>query len=236
VTSLPTLHSTLTKEKNRPVPPGSKPSLIPFVTAREGEDPAPDNLLMLPDQYGARRLFYADEDPRDRPLPGVLWARCSFNPADKHQMPTGRPQWKLMHPYRQMLTMRALYCQVCARPAQTPLGYCFFLPQPPAPDQAMVLTNQPPVCAKHLRAAVELCPHVEPVVYLAESAPLYGVLGTLYGIVNKEVTVIAQPDHPLPFKHPQMPAVLASLLVCRLTSFRVVALDELLRELATLGA
>lgn len=171
MTSTPASYSTLTKENNHPMRPGTKPSLIPFVTAREGEDAAPDNLIMLPDQYGARRLFYADEDPRDRPLPGVLWARCSFNPVDECHMPTGIPQWKLMHPYRQMLTMRTMHCQVCARPAQTPLGYCFFLPQSPAPDRARVLTNQPPVCAKHLRAAAELCPHVEPVVYLAKSAP-----------------------------------------------------------------
>ncbi|MER7779983.1 hypothetical protein ABTZ21_34110 [Streptomyces sp. NPDC096191] len=89
----------------------SDQGLVPFITQREGEEAAPDNLLIHQHAAGPR-LYYGDEDPRDRPLRGILWARCGFNPVDERQMPTGVPLWKLMHPYRQMLTMQALHCQV----------------------------------------------------------------------------------------------------------------------------
>jgi hypothetical protein len=149
-------------------------------------------------------------------------------------MPTGTPQWKLMHPYRQMLMMQAMRCQVCTQPARTALGFPFFLPQGNDLHLATILTNQPPVCARHLRAAAALCPHIEPVVYLAQSAPLYGVHGMLYGLsADNKVHVVAQPEHPLPFGHPNLPTLLASQLVRRLSSFKVVGLNELTLELAT---
>src|SRR4051812_33604916 len=101
------------RDKRRPAAPHSSgPDLVPFITQREGEDAAPDNLILLPHPGGRLRLHYADEDPRDRDLRGVLWARCSFNPPDAQGQPAGRPQWKLVHPYRQMMTMQALRCQI----------------------------------------------------------------------------------------------------------------------------
>jgi hypothetical protein len=206
------------------VPTGTEPRLIPFITQREGEDAAPDNLIIVRHGSGPR-LYYGDEDAqgRDRPLRGVLWARCGFNPVDEHKMP-----------------MQAMRCQVCTQPARTPLGFIFLAgPKDEDPTQAMIHTNQPPVCPKHARASAALCPHLgrNPMVFLAKSAPLYGVTGTLYGLnADNVVHVVAQPDHPLPFGHPNLPTLLGSQLIRRLSSFRVVGLDELTQELATLAA
>lgn len=213
----------------------AEPTLIPYITQRQGEEAAPDNLIIVRHASGPR-LYYADEDLRDRPLRGILWARCGFNPTDGDGMPTGRPQWKLMHPYRQMLTMQALRCQVCTRPARTPLGFVFLArPGTQDPTGPCVVTNQPPVCPKHARAAAALCPHLtdDPTVLLARSAPLYGVHGTVYGrTAQGETYVVAQPDHPLRFAHPNLTTTLGSQLIRRLSSFRVLDMDELLRELS----
>jgi hypothetical protein len=223
-----------TRETNRSVRTATEPGLIPFITQREGEEAAPDNLLILRHPSGPR-LYYGDEDPRDRPLRGVLWARCGFNAVDERKMPTGKPQWKFMHPYRQMLTMQTLRCQVCSGPARTPLGFIFVAgPKDEDPTRPTIHTNQPPVCPKHARAAAALCPHLErnPMVFLARSAPLYGVHGTLYGLnANNEVHVVAQPHVALPFGHPNVRTLLASQLIRRLSSFRVVGMDELMQEL-----
>ncbi|MEU0109056.1 hypothetical protein ABZ313_27405 [Streptomyces sp. NPDC006251] len=212
----------------------TKSGLVPFITQRHGEEAAPDNLVIYRHSSGPR-LYYGDEDPRDRPLRGVLWARCGFNPVDARHMPTGAPQWKLMHPYRQMITMQALRCQVCAEPARTPLGFIFLAgPRDEDPTQPAIYTNQPPVCPKHVRAAAVLCPHLErkPMVFLAKSAPLYGVSGVIYGLDERlQVHVVARPDHALSFGHPNMPTVLASQLIRRLSSFRILDMEELLREL-----
>lgn len=216
--------------------------LIPYITQRKGEDAAPDNLIIVQHAFGPQ-LHYRDEDPaRDRPMQGQpgrlgsLWARCAFNPLDDDGMPTGKPLWKYMHPYRQMLTMQALRCQVCTQPARTPLGYIFLAgPHDEDPDQPTIKTNQPPVCAKHTQKAAELCPHLEgnPMVFLTQSAPLYGVHGTVYGLNRKrQVHVVENPDRPLPFDDPKVPTLLASQLIRRLSSFRVVGLDTLLGELA----
>ncbi|MFI9825278.1 ATP-binding protein [Streptomyces sp. NPDC052013] len=60
------------------------------------------------------------------------------------------------------------------RAARTPLGTTF-LAGPGAVDtgRTPILTNQPPVCARHVRAAAALCSHLEknPMVFLARSAP-----------------------------------------------------------------
>ncbi|GAA2268444.1 hypothetical protein GCM10010415_37640 [Streptomyces atrovirens] len=224
---------TCTREKN--VRTSTEPGLVPFITQRKGEDAAPDNLIVYRHPSGAR-LYYADEDPRDRPIRGILWARCGFNPVDDRHMPTGQPQWKLMHPYRQMVTMTKLHCQVCSGPARTPLGFIFLTgPKDHDLTSPTIVTNQPPVCVKHARAAAALCPHLakNPMVFLARSAPLYGVHGVVYGPDTRHGTrVVARPDSPLPFGHPNMPTVLASQLVRRLSSFRTVDMGELLRELS----
>ncbi|MFG3287236.1 hypothetical protein ACGF3G_00230 [Streptomyces sp. NPDC048179] len=211
----------------------TEPRLVPFITAREGEDAAPANLVIHRHSSGPR-LYYRDEDPRDRDLRGVLLARCSFNPVDERGQPTGKPQWKMMHPYRQIMCMQTMRCQVCQEPARTPLGF-IFLAGPSDHDltKTQVITNQPPVCFKHARAAAKLCPHLEdPMVFLAKSAPLYGVHGTLYGLGADGVKVIAQPEEPLRYGHPNLPTFLASQMVRRLSSFRVVDLEELLHELS----
>ncbi|MGA5121548.1 hypothetical protein [Streptomyces pseudogriseolus] len=99
--------------------------VIPFVIQREGEEAAPDNLRLTPIEGGRYRLRYADEDPRDRDLRGVLWARCAFSEVDDEGRPMGRPQWRMMHPLRQRGCMQTLRCQICAGPARTPLGWIF---------------------------------------------------------------------------------------------------------------
>jgi hypothetical protein len=38
-------------------------SLVPYITQREGEDAAPDNLVIMR-HSSSPRLYYADEDPR----------------------------------------------------------------------------------------------------------------------------------------------------------------------------
>ncbi|MBZ9641507.1 hypothetical protein [Streptomyces sp. PSKA30] len=208
---------------------------MPYVTLREGEEGAPDNLIISPEWPSRRpRLRYADEERDDRDVRGVLWARCSHTPRDSRGMPTGKPRWKFMHPSRQRETMQELRCQVCVRPARTPCGFIFLAgPDDYGPDETSIITGQPPVCAKHARAAARLCPHLDgrPMVFVALSAPLYGVLGTLYGYAEHGVQVLATPDRPLPYGHGNLPTFLASQLVRRLGSFRLVDLEELLEEL-----
>ncbi|PBC65593.1 hypothetical protein BKI49_02405 [Streptomyces sp. Tue6028] len=64
-------------------------------------------------------------------------------------MPTGEARWGFMHPHRQMMTMQALRCQVCTRPARTRLGFIFLAgPRDEDPTQTEILTYQPPVCAR----------------------------------------------------------------------------------------
>ncbi|MFE2621115.1 hypothetical protein ACFXKH_13165 [Streptomyces caelestis] len=225
-------HTASSRTRENTVRP--EPPLVPFVIQREGEEAAPDNLLLVPLKPGRYRLRYADEDPRDRDLRGVLWARCSFGEVDDLGQPTGRPQWRMMHPLRQRGTMQALRCQVCAEPARTPLGHIFLAgPGTVDPDDPMILTNQPPVCPRHARTATDLCPHLtgDPTVLLARSAPLYGVNGVGYGYGGQGVQVVQRPEGPIPYGHPLLPTVLASQMVRRLSSFRLVDLGELLWEL-----
>ncbi|MEV5237360.1 hypothetical protein [Streptomyces pseudogriseolus] len=208
--------------------------VIPFVIQREGEEAAPENLRLAPIGGGRYRLRYADEDPRDRDLRGVLWARCGFGPVDDEGRPMGRPQWRMMHPLRQRGCMQTLRCQICAGPARTSLGWIFLAgPGTVDPNNEPVLTNQPPVCPEHARTAAELCPHLtaEPMVFLARSAPLYGVNGVGYGVRDGNVQVVERPDGPVPYGHPLMPTVLASQMVRRIGAFRLLSLAELFTEL-----
>ncbi|MFE9882847.1 hypothetical protein [Streptomyces sp. NPDC005784] len=209
--------------------------LVPFIIQRRGEEAAPADFVFTRSGPGRYRLRYLDEDPRDRDLHGVLWGRCSFNPLDEHGCPTGEPEWKMMHPFRQRITMQSLRCQVCTGPARTRLGTVFLAgPHDLDPEADTVLTNQPPVCARHVQAAARLCPHLtdQPRVFLAHSAPLYGVIGVIYGYSPEHgIHVIAQPDMPLPYGHPNLPTCLASQLVRRLSSFTILTVHELIREL-----
>ncbi|MFI5814877.1 hypothetical protein ACIA7S_28460 [Streptomyces sp. NPDC051643] len=211
-------------------------ALVPYITMREGEEAAPANLLIYP---GTGVLYYADERPEDRDRYKVLWARCSSNPLDARQQPTGEPRWKFMHPGRQRSTMERLLCQVCAQPARTPLGLVFISAAGVTdPVEPTVLTDQPPVCARHIRTVLKLCPALEhdPMVMLATSAPLYGVHGVLYGLKGRSVEPLVHPDEPMAFAHLQTPTMLASKLVRRLSSFRVVDPDELVHNLAAAAA
>ncbi|MFB0617204.1 hypothetical protein [Streptomyces sp. AGS-58] len=215
--------------------------IVPFVTHRKGEHPAPaaDLHVLTNRNGGVVRLMYRDEDPRDRPVRDVLWARCSFS-HDDTGMPTGEPMWKYLHPYRQMITMLSGRCQICTRPARTPLGWIFLAgPKDQDPDAPLIVTAQPPVCRRHVRMAAALCRHMEgnPMVFLAGSAPLYGVLGSVYGWgPNREFTVIEAPDGAVRFNDPRIPTMLASQLVRRLSSFRVLDVDGLLAALEATDA
>ncbi|MER6633690.1 hypothetical protein ABT301_36690 [Streptomyces sp. NPDC000987] len=224
---------TDSRRKTSPVPTSTTPGLVPYITLREGEEGAPNTLRIAREwPHNRPRLRYLDEEAGDRDTRGVLWSRCYQAPRDEHNLPTGRPLWKLMHPSRQRETMQAMLCQVCVQPARTPLGYVF-LAGPDDPEQVPVITAQPPVCKRHITAAARLCPHLDgrPRVYLAQSAPLYGVHGTLYGYGRDGVQVVARPETPLPYGHANLATFLASQLVRRLGSFRTVDLEELLQEL-----
>ncbi|MFD7058381.1 hypothetical protein [Streptomyces sp. NPDC059906] len=237
----PLPYSPFGRTSRTPSPPraSSEYGLIPFVTQREGEDEAPDNLVILENTPGRFRLYYSDEDPaQDRDMRGVLVTRCSFNPVDNDGRMTGKPLWKMIHPHRQIMTMQNMRCQVCAGPARTRLGYIFlFAPKDLAPDTSHVLTNQPPVCPKHARAAAALCPPLgtDPTVFLTQSAPLYGVHGTLYGPGAEGVLAVDRPVDPLPYGHRDLPRFLASQVIRRLGSYRAVGLGQLLHSLATSG-
>ncbi|MFD9540836.1 hypothetical protein [Streptomyces sp. NPDC060022] len=219
--------------------PSTQPTTIPYITQRKGEVAAHDNLILKTTSNsrgrGRYRLFYADEEPKDRDLRQVLWGRVSFNPYDARKLPTGDPEWKLMHPFRQRITIEALRCQICTAPTRTPLGTIFLAgAHDYENNEPPLLTNQPPVCPKHVRTATPLCDHLQddPVVFLATSAPMYGVLCTLYGLVDGKVQVVAQPKEPLPYRHPNLPTFLASQLVRRLARFRVLTVSQLMRDLA----
>ncbi|MFI8207315.1 hypothetical protein [Streptomyces sp. NPDC085937] len=85
----------------------------------------------------------------------------------------------------------------------------------------------------HARTAEELCPHLtgDPMVFLARSAPLYGVNCVGYGLRDGNVQVVERPAGPLPYGHPLMPTVLVSKMVRRLGVFRLLSLGELLPKL-----
>ncbi|MER5387220.1 hypothetical protein ABT040_44560 [Streptomyces sp. NPDC002688] len=199
------------------------PAVIPYVIQRVGEEAAPDNLVIRRTAPGRSRLHYLDEDPRDRDPRGVLYGRVGWNPLGADGMPTGEAQWKYMHPHRQMMTMQTLRCQVCTQPARTKIGFIFLSgPRDEDPTRTQILTNQPPVCARHVRTVAALCPHMEkqPMVFLAQSAPLYGVSGVLYGrLARGGLHVVARPDFAVPYGSPDLATFLASQMVRRLSSF-----------------
>jgi hypothetical protein len=229
-----------TTETSDSVSRRSEAGLVPFIIQRRGEEAAPADLVIHRAAPGRYRLHYLDEDPRDRDLHGVLWGRCSFNPLNDHDWPTGEPEWKMMHPFRQRITMQSLRCQVCTQPARTAGGFVFLAgPHDLDAEADTVLVNQPPVCSRHVKAAARLCPHLagQPRVFLARSAPLYGVIGVIYGYsLEHGVHVVAQPDMPLPYGHPNLHTCLASQLVRRLSSFTVLTVDELMDELDAAAA
>ncbi|MEV6055218.1 hypothetical protein [Streptomyces sp. NPDC052107] len=204
--------------------------LVPYITSREGEHP--DLLLSLRGTHGPDgrlQLGYWDELREDRDLRGVLWGRCSQT-IGADDLPSGRPQWRMVHPSRQRECMEQLRCQVCAQSARTRHGIIFLAgPGEVQPEQAVVRTAQPPVCLKHARPAAEQCPHLcgRPTVFLVQSAPLYGVIGTPYQYGNGGLQALPATDQPLPYGHPGLRWYLASQMVRRLRAYTVITLGDL---------
>ncbi|MGW7067095.1 hypothetical protein ACWGII_18750 [Streptomyces sp. NPDC054855] len=206
--------------------------LVPYITAREGEEA--DSFLSLRAAFyagGSPRLGYWDETKDDRDVRGVLWARVSQSIGDD-RLPTGQPKWRMVHPARQRETMLKLKCQVCVQAARTSEGILFLESKRDGvpTSSTTVRTAQPPVCLRHARVAAKRCPYLAEhghVALLAQSAPLYGVIGTphMYGVNGVEV--LAGDDAPVPYGDPALRWFLASQLVRTLRSFAVVDLDDL---------
>ncbi|MGW2933549.1 hypothetical protein ACWDA7_17170 [Streptomyces sp. NPDC001156] len=204
--------------------------LVPYITSRAGE--RPDLLSSLrgmrgPD--GHLQLGYWDELKEDRDLRGVLWGRCSQT-IDADGLPIGRPCWRMVHPSRQRECMEQLRCQVCAQSARTRHGIVFLAgPGEVRPQDAVVRTAQPPVCLRHARAAAEQCPHLDgrPTVFLVQSAPLYGVIGTPYQYGDGGLQALPASDAALPYGHPGLRWFLASQMVRRLRAYTVITLGDL---------
>ncbi|MFJ6569817.1 hypothetical protein ACIQNU_20575 [Streptomyces sp. NPDC091292] len=162
---------------------------------------------------------------------GVLWSRVSQSIGDD-RLPAGEPKWRLVHPARQRETMLRLRCQVCVDDARTPEGVLFLEGRKgavPTPGTT-VRTAQPPVCRRHARVASKRCPYLAEhgsVALLAQSAPLYGVIGTPYAYTGSGLQVLAGTDIPVPYGDPALRWFLASQLVRTLQSFTAVHLDDL---------
>lgn len=204
--------------------------LVPYITAREGEEA--DSFLALRasfDATGRPRLGYWDELPRDRDVRGVLWGRLSQR-LGHDGMPTGEPRWRFVHPSRQRDTMLRLRCQVCIKDARTPEGILFLESKGDGMPTSPVLTAQPPVCLRHARAAVKRCDHLAEhghVGLMVQSAPLYGVIGTPHAYTQNGLQVLAGNDTPVPYGDPALKWFLASQLVRALRTFKVIDLDDL---------
>lgn len=204
--------------------------IVPYITCREGETPAPHSSLRGvygPD--GRLRLGYRTELPDDRDLNGVLWARCSQQ-VGSNGLPIGKPQWKLVHPARQRDCMQRLLCQICAQPARTPQGFIFLTSPGELPPGATTLhTTQPPVCPRHTRTATTLCPALAgtPNILLVPTPRLHGVLGTPYGYGPNGIQPTPHTADFLPYGHPGLPWYLASQMVRRLQDFQIVPLEKL---------
>ena len=206
--------------------------VVPYITAREGEDA--DSFLDLRigcGWDGRQQLRYVNEVPPDRDFRGVLWARYSMS-LDSVGNPCGTPRWKLVDPLRQRATMSLLRCQVCTVQLQRKDGILFLEPENGEADYGRRLrTAQPPVCGKHARMAAERCPRLRSkghVALLATRFPLYGVIGQAYQWSANGLQALSYDDSPMPYGHPQIGMFLASQLVRELRDYRVVNLDDLI--------
>ncbi|MFD6435874.1 hypothetical protein [Streptomyces venezuelae] len=194
-----------------------------------------DTLLSLRASFtsaGGSRIAYTDERRGDRDPQGVLWARVSQS-LDERGAPTGKPLWRMISPPRQRETMSQLRCQDCRVLARTPEGLVFLhstedgVPEP----STTVLTAQPPVCLQHARMASKRCSHLAEhgfVALLAQSAPLYGVIGTPHRYTaDRSIQVMACDGVPVPYGHADLDWLVASRLVRHIRAFTVVNLDDL---------
>ncbi|WP_055545670.1 hypothetical protein [Streptomyces kanamyceticus] len=182
---------------------------------------------------GGSRLSYADERPEDRDVQGALWARVSQS-LDEHGVPTGAPLWRMVNPIRQRETMLRLRCQFCREPARTQDGILFVLSAEECVPEATttVRTAQPPFCLKHARMAPRRCSHLAEhghVALLAQSAPLYGVIGTphRYAAADRSIHVLASDGVPVPYGGAALDWMIAAQLVRTLRAFKVINLDDL---------
>ncbi|MFD8430391.1 hypothetical protein [Streptomyces coelicoflavus] len=210
------------------------PRLVPYITQREGEYGGLESELTLSmNAFGAVRLVYQEEAPADRGPRGELWARCSqlLNAAGK---PTGKPQWRMVNPIRQREAMERLRCQVDFCPAETDRGYVFLAGDVEDVSHRAgepVRTAQPPVCLKHLRPAIELCPHLRKghIAFRARASSLWGVIGTRYRLTATGLAPLPvdDDDAPVAYGHSQLGWFLASQLVRELRDYEVVNLDDL---------
>lgn len=206
--------------------------LVPYITSRKGEYGVLDSELTLDvDTFGRTRLAYHNETPDDRGPRGELWGRCAQT-LDASGRPTGKPQWRLVHPTRQREAMSQLRCQIGFCPAETSGGYLFLAgaAEPHRPGEP-VRTAQPPVCLAHARPSVEQCKHLREkghVAFLARETTVWGVVGTRYRFTQSGLEPLpGQDDEPLPYEHPQLGWFLASQLVRELRDYDVVNLDDL---------
>ncbi|MBM7167158.1 hypothetical protein JQK87_01710 [Streptomyces sp. G44] len=194
-----------------------------------------ESLSALRPSFGSTgwgRISYADEGWRDRDAQGVLWARVSQS-LDEEGALTGAPRWRMINPARQRETMSKLLCQVCREPARTDQGILFpHSTEEGVPDPSTtVLTAQPPLCPVHAPVAPKRCPHLAKygsVALLAQSAPLYGVIGTPHRYMpDRSIQVMACDGVPVPYGHADMAWMVATQLVRTLRAFTVVNLDDL---------
>ncbi|MCX4773732.1 hypothetical protein [Streptomyces sp. NBC_01285] len=213
---------------------GAASGLVPYITSREGEYGAPESELTLSmNAFGSVRLAYRNETPADRGPHGELWARCSQS-VDASGSPAGKPQWRLVNPARQLACMRQLRCQIGFCSAETDRGYVFLAGSAEGAAHRggePVRTAQPPVCLKHVRPAIELCPHLRKghVAFRARATSVWGVIGSRYRLsaLGLEPLPAEHDDAPVPYGHPQVSWFLASQLVRELRDYEVVNLDDL---------
>ncbi|WP_306324023.1 MULTISPECIES: hypothetical protein [unclassified Streptomyces] len=216
-------------------------TVVPYITIRRTEQA--ESFLMLgarTEDDGRSRLAHLDEERDDRDLHRVLWARvCQSLGPDL--LPSGDPQWGLVHPSRQRETRLRLRCQVCwantedhRREAPARPGVLFLHTAGSDLTQAQpVRTWQPPIRVEHARLAVTRCPalgrkgHVALLARRYRLYGLYGVIGTPHERTLDGVRAPASNDIPVPYRDPRLRRFLASQLVRELTDFGVVNLEEL---------
>ncbi|WP_328913246.1 MULTISPECIES: hypothetical protein [unclassified Streptomyces] len=219
---------------------------VPFITLRENEHDVSDHSLALRPFRNGLGLCYADEHDDDRDPSGILYARVTQtrNPTN---WPTGKPHWKQVHPSRQRECATHMLCHVCKnQPSHNEHGTLFIdVPSTQGHPEASQLeglrTFQPPVCLRHAKTAIDLCPHLKRNAFVAMrvAAPrVVGMLGTPYTISGFTITPARTPGGTamkqaiIPFNHPQRHYFLGAQYAIELNQVTVVDLED---ELATAG-
>ncbi|MYR55391.1 hypothetical protein GTY54_03730 [Streptomyces sp. SID625] len=134
---------------------------------------------MLIDAGG--RVVYADEEPGDRDIDGILWERWGGTA-------TGPSMWAEHHPLRQRHVMdHRPRCAMCGgEPDRDEQGVLWLLEadaaQQPLTFPLDIITTTPPVCREDGRRALRECPVLreEAIAVRVRDAELVGVRGTVY--------------------------------------------------------